>query len=355
MKEYQPKTTEASINIRYALMSMGTAATCAYVLFKSTAASVSTDKATVLIVLFNIIAVMLRPIVSIFADRVENKHTGVRLGTILTVLGYFFPVSFGISTRIVILALGSCVFHSFASSLVLSRGHGKSIGISLFLGGSVIGLAVYTFAPFLCHFLTLLLIICAVPDDTFEASQADYSLVNSRVNPVITISSALLLLISYSMVFYGFSSLSFDWAGFFKTDCLILASIGIGRALGGIVSDKLGRLFNVCAGAIGGSAIIVFCSDSKNLCLIGLMLLSMPLGSMITALSKHSIKNSGFIFALFSSFAYLGQELTFYAKMKTPTVLLLIATCSVLATACAEAPEVLRLIKNVKGVKNEAD
>lgn len=355
MKDNQPKTTEASINIRYALMSMGASATCAYVLFKSLAGSVSADKASVLIVLFNIIAVMLRPIVSIFADRVENKHTGVRLGTILIVLGYFFPVCFGISAKIVILALGSCIFHSFASSSILSRGNGQSIGISLFLGGSVIGLAVYTFSPFLCHFLTLLLIICAVPDDTCEISEDDNTLVSSSASPVITIASAILLLTSYSMLFYGFSSLSFDWAGFFKTDCLILASIGIGRALGGIVSDKLGRLFNVCAGAIGGSAIIVFCSDSKNLCLIGLMLLSMPLGSMITALSKRSIKNSGFIFALFSSFAYLGQELTFYAKLKAPTVLLLIAICSVLATACAEAPEVLRLIKNVKGVKNEAD
>ena len=160
--------------------------------------------------------------------------------------------------------------------------------------------------------------------------------------------SAALLLVSYMLLYYGYSSLSFEWAGFFKTKVIILFAIAFGRCLGGILSDKLGRLFVTVASALGGSAILVFCSDSKKLSLVALVLVSMPLGPMITALTKRSIKNSGFIFALFSSFAYLGQELTFYAKLKAPTVLLLIAICSVLATACAEAPEVLRHLKNVK-------
>ena len=354
MKEYKPKTTEASGNIRYALMSMGAEATSAYVLFKTVASSVSPDKLATLVLLFNIIAVMLRPLIAVFADRVENKHTGVRLGTLLIVLGYYFPVSFGVSTKVVILALGSCIMHSFAASSILRRDGGKSIGISLFLGGSILGLALYTFSPFVCHIFTAVLIICAVPDDNYKITEPKEKAVIYSVHPSVTLISAALLLISYSLIFYGFSSISFDWAGFFKTDFLILGAIGVGRAFGGIVSDKLGRLFTVVAGSLGGCAIIFFCPDHKKLCLIGLFLLSMPLGSMITALSKRSLKNSGFIFAIFSSFAYLGQELTFYAEMKRPALLFLIAAGAILAVASSEVPEMVRFIKSLKENKNEA-
>lgn len=353
MKEYKPKITAASVNIRYALMSMGAEATCAYVLFKTIAGSASPDKLAILTVLFNIIAVMLRPIVSIFADRVKNKHTGVRLGTLLIVLGYYFPVSFGVSTKVVILALGSCFLHSFAASSILYRDSGKSAGISLFLGGSVMGLAFYTFAPFLCHILTALLMACAIPDDTAEEPESISNPVKAPANIAVTVVASILLLSSYSFLFYGFSSLNFEWAGFFKTKFLILAAIAIGRGIGGIISDKLGRLFTVCAGALGGSLIIAFCSDSKKLCLVGLILLSMPLGPMITSLSKRCTKNSGFVFALFSATAYLGQELTFYVPMKRPIIIILIGAGALLAVAASEAPAIITLLLNSKEGKNE--
>ncbi len=353
MKEYKPKITAASVNIRYALMSMGAEATCAYVLFKTVAESVSPDKLAILTVLFNIISVMLLPLVSIFADRVKNKHTGARLGTLLIVLGYYFPVSFGVSAKVVTLAFGSCFLHSFAASSILSRDASKSTGISLFLGGSVMGLAFYTFAPFLCHILTALLMACAIPDDVFEASEPILKTAKKPIGIAVTAVSSVLLLASYSFIFYGFSSLNLEWAGFFKTKFLILAAIALGRGIGGIISDKLGRLFTVCAGALGGSLIVTFCSDSKKLCLIGLLLLSMPLGPMITSLNKRCIKNSGFVFALFSAVAYLGQELTFYAPMKRPIVLVLIGAGSLLAVAASEAPDIIALLKNPKEDKNE--
>jgi hypothetical protein len=167
----------------------------------------------------------------------------------------------------------------------------------------------------------------------------------------INVLSAAMLLISYLLLFYGYSSLSFEWAGFFKTKVIILIAIASGRCIGGILSDKLGRLFVTTASALGGSALLAFCSDSKKLALVGLLLLSMPLGPMMTALGKRSKKNSGFIFALFCAVAYFGQELSFYAEMKRPLILLPFAVCSVLAVASAEVPEMIKLIKNERETK----
>ena len=210
------------------------------------------------------------------------------------------------------------------------------------------GLALYTFAPIICHILTILMMACAIPDDIAHNSEPMNDHGTTHVPLAVVIISAVLLLVSYSLIYYGFSSIEFSWAGFFKTDFLILAAIAAGRCVGGIVSDKLGRLFNVCAGAIGGSFIIVFCADNKKLSLIGLLLLSMPLCSIITALTKRSPGNSGFIFALFCSVAYLGQELTFYLPMKRPIILTLIAVGAVLAVAASETPDIVAFFKKLK-------
>ena len=346
MKEYKPKATAASCNIRYALMSMGAEAVCAYVMFKTVGEAVSPDRLSVLTLIFNIIAVTGMPLISLFADRVSNKHTGVRLGVLLMVLGYYYPVSFGIDPKVIILALGSCMFHSFAASSILSRSRAKSTGISIFLAGSALGFAFYVLSPFFCHILTVLLIICAIPDDCSEYEIAE----TSKENPAFSgkaaaLVSAVVLTISYCLISYGFSSLSFEWNTFFKNQFLLIAAIGFGRAVGGIAADKLGRLFTVCAGAVGGSFLIVFCSDSKKLSLVGLALLSMPFGAMIASAFKRAKKHPAFIFSLFASAAYFGQELTFYFPIKSEKTLILTASGAVIAVAASELPDIIALFK----------
>ena len=79
MKQYKPKTSNSSVALRYALMSVCLSSVCHSVIFDHIRDAVSYDRMAMLTVLFNVISVGGMGIVSAFADKVEGKHTGVRL------------------------------------------------------------------------------------------------------------------------------------------------------------------------------------------------------------------------------------------------------------------------------------
>ena len=168
MKAYKPKTSNSSISYRYALMSLCLSSICHAVILDHRKNDVSYDRMSMLIILFNILSVGMMSIISVFADKVENKHTGVRLSVLLTVLGYFIPANFGIDLKVTLLALGSATFYSFASSSLLSRSNGKSRDIGLLIGGSGVGIAFASFAGFFGHLFAPILMILAIPADRYQ-------------------------------------------------------------------------------------------------------------------------------------------------------------------------------------------
>ena len=345
MKEYKPKQTNASMTVRYALMAVGVEAVCAYVLLHSVGYDVSVGRLSMLTVLYNVIAVVGRMPMSVFADRVSSKHTGVRLGTMLILIGYYLPVSFGVNFKVVTLALGSCIFHSFAASQITTDANGRSTGIALFLAGSTLGLALTAFAPFLGHIGAILMTICAIPDDNSPNESAPVLKNGSAPSGGGFFAAILLLTTAYMLIFYEFSSFSFPWNTFFKTQLVTSVAIAAGRALGGILSDRIGRGMTVICSIVSGTALICFCSGSRALGTLGLLLLSMSLAPLFSAVQQHFPAHGGFVFAVFSTAAYFGQELTFYAPMKKEWQVLVVALAVILAVTVSELPRTVRALK----------
>ncbi len=352
MKAYKPKMTNSSLNLRYALMSLCAEAVCYSVITGHLYHHVSFDRASVLLILFNIIAIGGRGILSVFADRVNNKHTGVRMSVFFMIAGYFLPVKFGINIKVILLAIGNAAFHSFASSSILSRSKGKSGPIGLFLAGDAMGLALSSFAGFLGHLCAPLLMIFAIPDDRYSEAEDGFEDASAKMPLHLPFVMIPMLMAAYSLLFFVFSSVNFPWNTWFKTEFQIYALIALGRALSGYIADKLGRLITVAAASVGGTLLIFFCSDAKGVALIGLLLLSMPLPLIIASALKYLPKHPAFVFSLMSAAAYFGQVLWLLTDFKRISILFICAF--VLAvTAASEASFAFKADNAGKGEKNE--
>ncbi len=335
MKAYKPNTTNKSLSIRYAIMSACLSAICHSVIISHFSYSMSYDRISMLIILFNVISVGAMGIISVFADRVENKHTGVRLAVLITVLGYYLPLSFGGNLKVVLLGLGSALYHSFASSSVLSRSNGKSRDIALLLGAQSIGLAFASFSGFFGHLFAPLLMIFAIPSDKYQKPELPEEMAETKLPPSLL--PLAFLMLSYLLISYEFSSLSFPWNVWHKTQFELLLAIGVGRMLGGFISDRLGRIITVAASACGGTLLIYFCADDKRLSIAGLILLSMSLAPILTAVTRLMPNKPAFSFALASASAYLGQVLWGFIGFKSIS-LLLICAAVIAVTVAAELP-----------------
>ncbi len=342
MKAYKPKISNSSISLRYALMSLCLSSVCHSVIFDHLSDKVSYDRTSMLIILFNIVSVGMMSIISVFADKVENKHTGVRLSVLLTILGYFLPPDFGIDLKVVLLGLGSATFYAFSSSSLLARSNGKSRTIGLLLGGTGVGIACASFAGFAGHFFAPLLMILAIPSDKYRkgTESEDKTAINEQKTPQNVPFSPIALVFlffAYLLLSYEFSSLHFTWNVWFKTQFELLFAIGLGRAVGGFVSDLVGRVITVAASSCAGTLLIYFCADDKRLSLLGLFLLSMSLAPTLTAVSRLIPKNPALAFALMSAAAYLGQTLSLFIGFKS-ILMLLICAVLIAVMAASEMP-----------------
>ncbi len=325
MKAYKPKITNSSLSIRYALMSLSLTAVGYSVITDHLSEKISYDRMSALIMVYNIIAVGLMGILSLFADRVKNKHTGVRLSALLTVLGYFLPTDFGITAKVILLALGSAVFHAFAVSSILSRSGGRSRDIGLFLGGEALGIAICQYGGFAGHFLAPFLMICAIPDDHYPSEEAETEEAPAQHRSFLPFIIIPLMICAYAVLSLEFSFFEFKWDVGFKTHFQLLAAIGLGCAVGGFAGDLIGRVMTVSISSCAGTLLICFCSDNKTLSLLGLAVFSCALAPIITETARFFPRHRAFAFSLLSAGAYLGQSALFLYGFKRVAMLFVCA------------------------------
>ena len=313
MPENKIGTTCASSAIRYAVMAMCINASSLYVLNTYMSNKVSPDKLSLLIILFNIISVASQAFFSVFSDAV-NDNTGVRLGVLLFLMGYFIPASLlGATVKTVLLGIGAGIFYSFASSCILTRSKGKPLYISALLCGYLLGFAVYSFSPLFARISAALLMISATPADEYRVKNKDNIKAETASLSFKAFSSTFLLL-SIALMSFTLSGISLSWSTNSKDTALIYVSAAIGVLVGGYLYKFLGFSLTALSGYMAGSLLIFFASDIKLLSLIGIMLIFMPSGCAVFKLFEAIKCRPSFAFALFSMSVYLGYELKFYLK-----------------------------------------
>lgn len=350
MKEYMPKKSNASLSIRYALMSMALMTVCYTTIKDHLADTVSADRISMLLITFNVISVGFGVIASVVADKLSDKHTGVRLAVLLALTGYMLPVKFGIDIKVVLMGLGSAIFYAFASSSIYAKVKDKGQGVGLLIGGSIAGIAFASFAGFIGHLFAPLLMICASPADRCESRPVEEKPSEKPKNSYIALP---FLMLAYTLLFFLFSSFNFDWNTFFKTNVKMLLVIAAGRAAGGFLSGLIDRATVIFASVCIGGLILFTSSESRMMSFIGLFVLSAALAPLLLSAKDKLPSAPALSYALMGVAAYFGQVMSFTVEYKPSMILMCCAAVIIIAIWTDDFKLVGSIMKKVKTAKDD--
>ncbi len=307
MKAYQPEvTTNSSTVVRYAFMKLTADCACASMFFGKIARHTGEDRLALLVIFFNIIAIAGRGLVSLFADRVSNPHQGVRLSVLLLVMGFLWPVELGITVKVLLAALGSCFFHAFAFSSLLSRSNFRAADVGIFLSCGPLGLAVGIGFPFFGYLAAPLLMIAAAPSDRGESlPHAEEKRLPKA--PKTSLAPLFLILLLTAIFFLSAvgAGVSFSWATGRKAPLLLALAALAGRMIGGYLFDRL-SIFSLLAAFGGGAALLISGGDSRAVSLLAVLLLEMTVPALIALAFRTLPRHPGFVASLAAGASYLG-------------------------------------------------
>ena len=281
---------------------------CASMLLGSISLHASPAKLTFLIILYNIVAIGGQALFSASADRVKNKHTGVRMSVLILIMGFVFPSKISITAKAVLMAVGNAGFHAYAVSSLLSRSRFKAAGIGFFTAGSMIGLGLAKYAQFFGYFAAAFLMIAATPSDKSEGmpeavGNRSAAAPKTVLAPLFVI---LLAVCAYAGAF-SFMSLDFSWCRGRKTLLLFALAVAAGRFLGGFLFDRINialPLVSLC----GGTALLILKPDSKLFTLGAVVLLSMTVPVIVSMMFRFMPACPGLCWSIASASAYLGYS-----------------------------------------------
>jgi hypothetical protein len=321
---------------RYALMNFAEAGAAFTMLFCKIERYVSADRLVLLVILFNAVAIGGRALVSLFADRVGNRHMGVLLGVMLFSLGFFWPVDFGIDFKVGVAAVGSAIFHAFSTSSVMAKSGFKASGIGALAAGAALGAAVSNYKHFLGYIFLVIFILAACASDKSEAipdacEDRKTKAPKTAFAPILV----LLLLGALGAVSHQMASLALPWDVNRKTILLLALALTAGRFLGGLISDLIGALPTLAVSLAGGSLLLMLKGDKTLFVLAGVALLSVAVAPLLTLLFRLMPCHPGFSVSLATGVGYMGYVLAKLVPAKS-SYLILIGGGTLLVAAAAD-------------------
>ena len=356
MKAYETRMSAASISTRYTLMNMAEACACAALLFGKVRRHVSDHRFILLVILFNVIAIGTRGFVSLVADRTpHSRHSGVRLGVLLFALGFLWPVEFGITLKVVLAAVGSAIYHAFAAASIQAKSAFRATGIGFLAAGAVLGTAIGRYAAFYGYLSILFFMFLACPTDKcadLPEAKEDRRFKAPQTAPAFVF--VPLLLMSIGALSYTVSSLRFAWDVNRKTMLLIALAMAFGRALGGMVTDRLGYTVTLAASLGGGTILLLFCTDSKLLSLGGIALIAMTAAPLLSLLFRCMPCHPGFSVSLAAGMAYLGYVALKYYPIRAGLLPLIGGVVLLIAVGCDRFLHVIGRRQDKKEVSHHA-
>lgn len=308
LKPFKTATSNSANVTRYAFMSAMADCACASMLLGSISLHASPDKLTLLIIIYNIIAIGGQALFATSADRVTNRHTGVRMSVMILILGFVFPSKISITAKAVLMAVGNAGFHAYASSSLLSRSRFKAAEIGFFTAGGILGLGLAQYAQFFGYFAAAFLMIAATPSDKFESAPIVTD--NKKIAPKKALIPLFVIILALCACVGNFSFMSIEltWCHGRKALMLYALAVAAGRFIGGFLFDKINFVLPLVS-FCGGTALLILKADSKLFVLAAILLLSMNVPVLIAMMLRCLPGCPGLCYAIVSASAYLGYSL----------------------------------------------
>lgn len=317
------KEKNIAVGWLYAYIHFITEVTCFYFLSKVTSHSY-----VIWLVpfVYDALAFVPQGIIGRFCDKYPRKNVAI-IGVIMLALATLMQFGFGfyLYFNLIVLCIGNCILHVAGAECTLRNSEGKLAHSSIFVAGGSFGvitgrLLADSIMPFWgILLLSVTIIPFALLANTYYTEQSyskkacdKFNYANKSISPMIIIMIATLVVIVRGYMGYGIPT---AWNKTTIQTVYLFVIMGIGKALGGILSDSFGiRKIAVLSTALA-IPFLCFGDNMMIVSLIGVMFFSMTMAITLGILVSALPRIPGLAFGFTTIGLFLGTAAIFFVKI----------------------------------------
>ena len=275
---------------------------------------------------------------------ISDKYPKINMGLIGTVLLFIGVLIFSITIDLkyvclFIICFGNCFLHVSGAENTLKNSEGKLAHSAIFVSGGSFGVISGRLLAnsFISSWVLLPLILTMIPfilyADTFTSKESNcnkFNYVKKSINPGLIIIIAVFVVIIRGYMGYGIPT---SWNKTVMQNVLLFVFMGIGKALGGILSDAFGIRKIAILSTLLAIPFLCFGDSIMIISLFGVMAFSMTMSITLAILVSTLKKTPGLAFGLTTIGLFLGTMPIFFVK--TPNMVyncIMIASLSLLCS-----------------------
>lgn len=316
------KSSNISCGYLYFYIHFITEAICFYVMTRITGNSAFLWMCPLL---YDALAFVPQSIIGYISDKYPKINFAI-IGTILLSVGliaFCLNLLPGQYTEIVILCLGNACIHVNGAEVTLRSSNGKLSHSAIFVAGGSFGvitgkiiakttisfwflaLIAFTMVPFI-----LLAEYYRRDSDNKPCHEFNYH--SSKIKPKIIILLAVIIVIVRGYMGYGLPT---SWNKTTIQTVLLFCTMGLGKALGGILSDAFGMRKVAIISMIGSLPFLLIGDNLMIISLIGVLMFSMTMSITLGLLVSVLKRTPGLAFGLTTIGLFLGTVPIFFFKI----------------------------------------
>lgn len=278
------------------------------------------------------------------------------VGIALMLVSYLlrFCSNINIYVSLILLCLGNACVHINAAEVTLKTSNGKLSHSAIFVAGGSFGVILGkiladTIIPF---WGIIILLLTSIPfyllAETYQKESDtcnNFNYANTKVKPLLIIFLAVFVVTIRGYIGYGLPT---SWNKTIVQTVILYFTMGIGKALGGILSDAYGIRKIAVLSTLAAIPFLYFGENLMIISLIGVMFFSMTMSITLAILVSTLKKAPGLAFGLTTIGLFLGTVPIFFVKITNQS--LNFGLISIMSLVCMV---ILLCILDKKGIKKD--
>ena len=271
------------------------------------------------------------------SDKYPKINMGL-IGVVLLVISYLIYglTNLPIFVSLVILSLGNAFLHISGAEDTLKTADGKLSPAAIFVAGGSFGvitgklLARTSINPLFLIILILTIIPFVLLSKTYltkDSNTNKFNYVKDNLNSNFVILVAVLVVIVRGYMGYGIPT---SWNKTVLQTVLLFCTMGVGKALGGILSDIFGIRKVAIISCLAAIPFLCFGDNNMFISLIGVMFFSMTMAITLGIIVSKLKKKPGLAFGLTTIGLFLGTAPIFFIKINMMSNIIIIVVASII-------------------------
>ena len=283
------------------------------------------------------VAFVPQSIIGYISDKYPKINMGL-IGVFLLVISYLIYglTNISVYVSLIILCLGNAFLHISGAETTLKTSNGKLSPAAIFVSGGSFGvvsgrlLARTSINPLLLILPILTIIPFVLLSDTYinkDSNTNNFNFTKDSINKEFIILVAVLVVIIRGYMGYGIPT---SWNKTTIQLIIFFCTMGIGKALGGILSDLIGIRKTAIMSTLLAIPFLCFGDNIMIISLIGVMFFSMTMAITLGILVSVLKKTPGLAFGLTTIGLFLGTAPIFFIKLSYIGNIIIIISMSIL-------------------------